>query len=543
MAADSSKTLASAARSATYNMVLQVIFRMTTFALNAFVVRYISKEMLGVVNVRLTLLYSTTLFVAREAFRKACFSKTSNAKWMQIINLLWCTVLLGLACGLSLAYFWVYFLEVPNPETIPNYSVGVVVYTLSAVLELLAEPLYVIAQVLLFVKLKVIVEGLAVFFRSVLTVILVLFFPHWGIITFCWAQLAFTILYVVLYYAYFINYIKTSGDKSFPLKNTRDIFPKRNPGHKWTDHTLAKLTWSFFKQGFMKQILTEGERYIMTFFGTINFSEQGVYDIISNLGSLAARFIFFPLEDSAYLFFAQTLERGIPVKDQPKKSMDLASKVLEYLLGFVFIIGLTIAVFGYSYSHLLLHLYGGDDLSNGPGPTLLRWYCVYVLLLSVNGVTEAFVFAAMTTADVDRFNHKLLVFSGIFMFFSWYFAKVLGSVGFILANCINIAVRILHSIYYTLNYYKDTEYRPLKGIIPSLMVLVVYSLALVITAVSETKLCCDKGILFRLLHIAIGGICCVVISITVYFSEYDMIEFIAQQFITRRKATSEKKIK
>ena len=61
-----------------------------------------------------------------------------------------------------------------------------------------------------------------------------------------------------------------------------------------------------------------GERYIMTFFDMLSFGDQGIYDTINNLGSLAARFIFFPIEESTYLFFSQTLERGVPVHKQPK---------------------------------------------------------------------------------------------------------------------------------------------------------------------------------------------------------------------------------
>lgn len=37
-----------------------------------------------------------------------------------------------------------------------------------------------------------------------------------------------------------------------------------------------------------------------------------------------------------------------------------------------------------------------------PGPSLLRFYSFYVLLLAVNGVTECFVFAAMSKEEVDR---------------------------------------------------------------------------------------------------------------------------------------------
>lgn len=48
----------------------------------------------------------------------------------------------------------------------------------------------------------------------------------------------------------------------------------------------------------------------------LSFVFKGVYDIVNNLGSLVARFIFLPIEESFYVFFAKVLERGKNVKDQ-----------------------------------------------------------------------------------------------------------------------------------------------------------------------------------------------------------------------------------
>ena len=84
-----------------------------------------------------------------------------------------------------------------------------------------------------------------------------------------------------------------------------------------------------------------------------------------------------------------------------KGVVSLSANTLAMLLKFVLLVALTILSFGYSYSFLALDIYGGHLLSEGEGPSLLRWYCVYVLLLAVNGVTECFVFAAMSQAQVD----------------------------------------------------------------------------------------------------------------------------------------------
>lgn len=44
----------------------------------------------------------------------------------------------------------------------------------------------------------------------------------------------------------------------------------------------------------------------------------GVYDIVNNLGSLVARFLFLSIEESFYIFFAQLLVRGEKSVDQKR---------------------------------------------------------------------------------------------------------------------------------------------------------------------------------------------------------------------------------
>ena len=50
----------------------------------------------------------------------------------------------------------------------------------------------------------------------------------------------------------------------------------------------------------------------------LNFSEQATYDVVNNLGSLAARFIFRPIEESSYFYFTQTIARDVPLQEQDK---------------------------------------------------------------------------------------------------------------------------------------------------------------------------------------------------------------------------------
>ncbi|XP_024051447.1 protein RFT1 homolog [Terrapene carolina triunguis] len=531
----SQDVLSETTRLASSSALLQILFRVITFGLNAFTLRYVSKEMIGLVNVRLTLLYSTVVFLAREAFRRACLSGSTKRNWTQTINLLWLTVPLGVCWSLFLGWIWLRLLEVPDPNSVPYYKIGVVAFGLSAVVELLGEPFWVLAQAHLFIRLKVIAESLSIISKCILTVILVVLYPQWGLYIFSLAQLLYTSILVLCYVMYFMKFLGSpeATKKSFPVSRMTDLLPNLTEDQTVVDWKEARLTWSFFKQSFLKQMLTEGERYVMTFLNVLNFGDQGVYDIVNNLGSLVARFIFLPIEESFYIFFAKVLERGTDVKLQKQDDIAMAAAVLESLLKLVLLVGLSITVFGYAYSQLALDIYGGSMLSSGSGPSLLRCYSLYVLLLAVNGVTECFTFASMCKEEVDRFNFVMLALSFTFLCVSYFLTQWQGSVGFILANCFNMSIRIAHSIHYIDNYFKESSYRPLKGLLLSPSLIFVYIISGVVTVFSEVFLCCDKGWLARLIHITVGALCFAATLITIFFTETKLINFVRTQFLSR----------
>ncbi|XP_023571440.1 protein RFT1 homolog isoform X4 [Octodon degus] len=496
----SQEVLGQAARLASSGLLLQVLFRLITFVLNAFILRFLSKEIVGVVNVR---------------------------------------VPLGVFWSLFLGWIWLQLLEVPDPDVVPHYGAGVVLFGLSAVVELLGEPLWVLAQAHMFVRLKVTAESLSVIFRSILIALLVLWLPHLGLYIFSLAQLFYTSVLVLCYVFYFTKLLSSPEpikQQTLPISSITDLLPSVTGSKAFVNWKEAKLTWSFFKQSFLKQILTEGERYVMTFFNILNFGDQGVYDIVNNLGSLVARLIFQPIEESFYLFFAKVLEREKDATLQKQEDVAVAATVLESLLKLALLTGLTITIFGFAYSQLALDIYGGAMLSLGSGPVLLRSYCVYVLLLAINGVTECFVFAAMSKEEVDRYNFTMLALSFSFLVLSYLLTHWCGSVGFILANCFNMGIRITQSLCFIHRYYQGSPHRPLAGLRLSPVLLGVFALAGGITGISEVFLCCEQGWPARLAHVAVGALCLGVTLGTVFLTETKLIHFLRTQLGVSRLA-------
>uniref|UniRef100_A0A915L5E1 Protein RFT1 homolog n=1 Tax=Romanomermis culicivorax TaxID=13658 RepID=A0A915L5E1_ROMCU len=471
--------------SALYNIIIQVCFRSSTFLLNAVLLRFISRSLLGVVNVRLMLLYTTLSFFSGEPFRRACLSRIDklDRNWRKAVT------------------------------DASFYAV-----------------------------------------RQILFAFLTIFYPENSLLNFGFAMIASSLLYTTMYYSYFAWFLcknRTFGgenvDSKVFLQRFSDVLPHLSHGF---DREVVRLTVAFFRHSFVKQMLTEGERYVMTLFDVLNFADQGVYDVVTNLGSLVARIIFAPLEESGYVYFSVSFERGKPLEEQDQQETLLATRVFKALLKLVTLIGFIITVFGFSFSFLALHVYGGTLLSLGRGPILLKWYTLYVVLLAINGVTECFSFAIMPESQVDRHQKWLFIFCFGFLIAALSLTNTFGSVGFILANCVNMVCRIIYSCNYINNFYrvdsinsrymdldllKELKDSPLNSMTPNTSVFTTLLASFVITSLSNIIFCCE-GTFNTLAHVAVGAICLLATVFRIYYTELEFVDFVSN-YIFKLKMT------
>jgi oligosaccharide translocation protein RFT1 len=77
----SNDVLKKSLRGAGLNVAVSVLVRVFTFAANGFILRFVARDVLGLINVRLLLLFDTVLFLSREAFRKSCLRKPEDGNW------------------------------------------------------------------------------------------------------------------------------------------------------------------------------------------------------------------------------------------------------------------------------------------------------------------------------------------------------------------------------------------------------------------------------------------------------------------------------
>ncbi|XP_047511177.1 protein RFT1 homolog [Pieris napi] len=505
--------LMSSLENASFNIILQIFFRCITFIINAWVIRNVGHDIIGIMNVRLLLLESTILFLSREPFYRACLGEKDNCTWNQIMNQTWLSVPTSCILSTVFVYIWLHILPLGHPELVSQYTFGCWSVAISCILELCSANLILVAQLYCFVKLKVILDTLHIFVRTVLFLSIIIYDRSMALIAFSVAQVVSIAVVVIAYYSFFYWYIKNKplyskgGIKAkivpnrilhklytnmddFNFTSIRDFLPKFSGSFNNSfDKKLRTLTVSFAKQGVVKQLLTEGEKYVMSVSPVMSFSEQAVYDVVNNLGSLAARFIFRPIEESSYFYFTQMLNRDLPLHKQDQYKIQESCTVLSQVCKMVSSIGLIVFVYGQSYSRTLLALYGGKVfVSSGLPVQLLRSHCLAIVLMAINGMTECYTFATMTSGQLNSYNYLMVFFSITFLLLSYIFTYLFGPVGFIISNCINMFVRILHSIHFIRDKYNDTSFKPLEGLFVGKFFLTILTVTGIICKISEDKL-------------------------------------------------------
>ena len=196
----------------------------------------------------------------------------------------------------------------------------------------------------------------------------------------------------------------------------------------------------------------------------------------------------------------------------------------------ILISGLIIVFFGYSYSHFVLHLYGGRTLSEGLGPDLLRSQCFLILFLAINGVTECFARAVMTDGEINTFTRAMTLMSVVYILLTYTLASLLGPVGMVMANCCNMVIRIAAAVRVIVNTFRDQEEQPITGLLPDT------DITLLIISAGATCLLSEVYIYAwsALAHLAIGAVMFLVVVVAVVVKEDYILVFLAQKFRSLR---------
>lgn len=236
--------------------------------------------------------------------------------------------------------------------------------------------------------------------------------------------------------------------------------------------SLLSLTASLYLQTGIKWLLTEGDKFLIAVLSTLE--DQGMYALSANYGGLIARMVFRPIEDSSRNLFANlcssesseatntsTSTRKTKANEtsyaQPSENIRRASLILNDLLRTYSLLSLLAFALGPTAAPLLLEIVAGSKWTASGAGQVLATYCYCIPLLAINGVSEAFVSATASTKELQYQSLWMGIFSFGFAASAYVFLRVLemGAKGLVLANCVNMAMRIAFNLDYAKRFFRE----------------------------------------------------------------------------------------
>lgn len=452
-ASGSSAVIAHAARGVRHLVSLQLVTRALTFLLNVLVVRRVDRAVTGTAGVQLQLVLALSLALSRDVARRlyaripfaphplrephnsrplttpAPSVVHSEQESRYVVNAAWVSVAVAALFSVPLATAWALLTRPAAPDAPAGYAAAVLVFAGAALLEALAEPLAARALAAQHYRTRLRVEGAAAVVRCALSYALVAAVcPRAPALTplvaLALGQLAFGATLVAGY-----------GIASWRRKK-RD---KTQGGGVWVARpvlsgALWRLLGAYAWQAAQKVVLQEGEKLVLAVCGAaraVGADVAAVYAVVNNLASLVVRFVFLPLEEVCFTAFGKLAAAG---------DARAAARVLRAVLRFAVLVGLAFVAFGPGYARAVVHVVYGAKYSATAAPTVLAWYCVYILFLALNGTSEAFVHSVASEAQLRANNLVLVAFSVLFVAASAVLLRIpgLAAVGLVLANCFSL---------------------------------------------------------------------------------------------------------
>ncbi|KAG8908982.1 Oligosaccharide translocation protein rft1, partial [Tulasnella sp. 403] len=518
-------------------VLLQLLSRLVTFALNQSLVRLASPAVFGTASIQFELLLSTILFLSREGVRNALMrtplggngptassqgNDTPKSIPRHVANISFLPTLLGIP--IAFVSTSLYLLNASKTTRAqPYFTTSVLVYALSAILELLSEPLYIRAQTELKFRIRVKAEGTAVIAKAAVTVAVMLVGgEETALLAFAIGQAAYGVVVLASFWKAYPGYLQV-------WPSVVDERLRENVRWHYFDADLLQLSFAMTSQSLLKHLLTEGDKLVVSKVSSLE--DQGGYAVASNYGSLVARIVFQPIEETSRVYFSKTLasetreppdaakaksksstESGLPSSD----AVGGAFTVLALLVLLHTHLALILSAYLPPYLPLILRILLPQRYHSTSAPQILALYPLLLPVMAFNGILEAF-FASASTPESLRLQSRFLVIASISCAgLVWLLVEHyhLVRTGLAWANLANLALRAVWAAWWTRNWFnsRSSEWRS-NRLVPPIPVWLCFLVSGVVVRVSSTSVPKTGSYGFKSLgipdvkHISIGIVC------------------------------------
>jgi hypothetical protein len=438
-----------------YLILIQVMSRGLTFAGNQVLLRFLSPELFGL-SVQLELFSVFVLYFSRESLRVALQrgsndektrdhpAKSKSEESQAMVNSSYIAIAIGLPLALMTAYLYQHNAS-QRVTSSPGFTSALQIYVLATIIELLAEPSFVVLQQELLYGARARSETLAAILKCLsacgAAFLLSALGYHPSVLPAAVGQLCFALV-VSIDYARTAFPIARAGDFSMavkPIKNT--------PEYVWArfSKSFASLAATLYGQSIFKQILTQGDAYILSFFASL--SDQGAFALASNYGGLIARLFFQPIEEDSRNAFGRLLS-GATAGQHTALNVSTALERLVSIFHLYGIVAIGSCCFLDQALPVMVRLIVGRAWWTPEISQILTTYCYYIPFMGFNGILDSFVTSVATPAQLATQSLWMAAFTVVYAAAAYTSLQVLGmgAQGLVLANIINMILRIGWSI-------------------------------------------------------------------------------------------------
>lgn len=339
---------------------------------------------------------------------------------------------------------------------------------------------------------------------------------QWGLLGFAMGQAAYALL-VLGVYVWEERSLEEGRTRAWPKRvspslSNSGVSAAQNEetnGKALFEPELLKLSTAMTAQSVVKHFLTEGDRLIVSKFSPLR--DQGGYAVATNYGSLVARIIFQPIEETSRLFFSKSLSSPTP------SSLTAASTLIHSTLLLYTHLSLVLLSFGPPYIPLLLSLLLPPHYLSTSAPAVLKAYCLYLPAMALNGFLEAFVSSVAKPGDLKgqawAMGASSFGFIGAVGVFGKWGGGGMGQ-NLVYANVVGAAGRAFWGWGFLKRYF-NARAKAGQGIsarmafVPPFGVLGTSALCGVLVRVSETRFMKGGvgGGREKLVHVGVGAVC------------------------------------
>lgn len=273
---------------------------------------------------------------------------------------------------------------------------------------------------------------------------------------------------------------KKSGDKNF-WKKFLDYFLISNYANLFNP-LLKEIFMSFVYINILKMILTYTEKIFLSFFIKFHESEKSEYSFVTDNFAILIRFFLEPLETNFFNLINKIkapaeeeskIESNRKTKKEKNENEEFSSpeetealyarkidehekkkkrtvkkimNILNLFLRFLLIFGFLLVGYIYTIGKEVFSLVFGSAWVTDSAIVILRNYAIYIFIISINGVIEAFCNAIANARQMKLFNKMMILNSVCLISFS-IMLNGYSVLGLVYANGLAMLFRILGNIY------------------------------------------------------------------------------------------------